>query len=375
MEFITYLKTMVEKSASDLYLTTGAAPTLRCNHELVPINSTKLTYGEAHNIATQLMTDTQNAEFKALPEMNLAHTEPGVGRFRVNIFKQRNDVGMVVRHIKDNIPKPHELGLPPVLNQMILKKHGLLLVVGATGTGKSSTLAALLDYRNHKSSNHIITIEDPIEFIHSHKKSIINQREIGFDTLCYEDALKNALRQAPDVVMIGEIRSRDTMEHALAFADTGHLCVSTLHATNSQQAIERIINFFPKDLEKQILHDLSLTVTGIISQRLIKTVDNGIIPAIEILIGSPTARDYIKKGEISKLRTVMSESQKQGMQTFDEALYKLFKLGKITEEEAMHHADSETDLKLRLDLERDTVQDSSMKLSYNVEDDESSRMF
>lgn len=375
MELKPFLETMVEHGASDLYLTTAAAPTLRCQGVLKKLNNPAFKYGEVKTIAMALMTEAQRAAFAERPEMNLAHSEPGLGRFRVNVFKQRNDVGMVVRHIKNKIMQPHELELPPVLNQLIMKKHGLLLIVGATGTGKSSTVSSLIGYRNHKRADHIITIEDPIEYIHSHQKSIINQREIGFDTSCYDDALKNALRQSPDVVVIGEIRSRETMEHALAFADTGHLCVSTMHATNASQAIDRIVNFFPKDQKHQILHDLSLVLCGVVSQRLVPTVNNSLTPAVEVLIGSPAVSQLIKKGEISGLKTIMEQSKQAGMQTFDESLYKLFKMGKISQKEALHYADSENDLKLRFELERDDIKGESIQLSYDINEDDKSRTF
>jgi twitching motility protein PilU len=282
--------------------------------------------------------------------MNLAISEEGLGRFRVNIFKQRNEVAMVIRSIKTDIPYFKDLGLPSILPELVMEKHGLILLVGGTGSGKSTSLASLIDHRNTNSAGHIITIEDPVEFVHDHKKSIVNQREVGMDTDNYEDALQNTLRQAPDVILIGEIRSRETMEHALAFAETGHLCLSTLHANNANQALDRIINFFPEERHNQLLLDLSLNLRGIISQRLIPTVDGKRAAAIEVLIGSPRVKDLIKKGDIDSLKEVMSKSAGQGMKTFDQALFELYQQGKISMEEALRNADSANNLRLSITL-------------------------
>ena len=282
--------------------------------------------------------------------MNLAISEPGVGRFRVNIFKQRNSLALVIRNIKIEIPNADKLGLPPILKKSIMEKRGLILFIGGTGSGKSTSLAALIDYRNTNASGHIITIEDPIEYLHPHKKSLVNQREVGVDTLTYEDALKNTLRQAADVILIGEIRSRETMEHALAFAETGHLCLSTLHANNSNQALDRIINFFPEERRNQLLLDLSLNLKAFVSQRLVPTIDGKRTAAIEILLGTQLVRDLIQKGDVHAIKEVMEKSENVGMQTFDSHLLRLFKEGTISIEEALQNSDSPNNLKLKISL-------------------------
>jgi twitching motility protein PilU len=273
MEFTDYLKLMVAKEASDLFLTVGAPPSMRIHGQIKPIDKSPIPPGGTKLIAYKLMSAEQQAAFEKSPEMNLAIADASIGRFRVNIFKQRNHIGMVIRNIKVKIPTMEELGLPPILSKLVMQKRGLILFVGATGSGKSTSLAAMIDYRNTTSAGHIVTIEDPIEYIHNHKRSIITQREVGDDTLTYEEALKNTLRQAPDVILIGEVRDRDTMEYAISFAETGHLAISTLHANNANQAFDRIINFFPEDRRNQLLMDLSLNVRGIVSQRLIPALD------------------------------------------------------------------------------------------------------
>ena len=351
MDFKDYLRLMVAKEASDLYLTTGAMPSMRIQGEIRAIENSPMPPGRVKEVAYKVMNQEQIAEFEKNPEMNLAISESGVGRFRVNIFMQRNQIGMVIRNIKVNIPSMESLGLPSSLTKLIMQKRGLILFVGATGSGKSTSLASLMDYRNNNSAGHIITIEDPIEFVHNHKKSIINQREVGVDTASYEEALKNTLRQAPDVILIGEIRDRQTMEHAITFAETGHLAISTLHANNANQAFDRIINFFPEERHNQLLMDLSLNVRGFVSQRLIPTLDGKRAAAIEILLGSPMIADLILKGEISKIKEIMAKSENIGMQTFDAALYKLYKEGRISLEEALRNADSQNNLRLRISLE------------------------
>jgi twitching motility protein PilU len=302
-------------------------------------------------LANAVMDAEQKAEFERRPEMNLAISESGIGRFRVNIFKQRGQVAMVIRTIKTEIPNYQSLGLPEVLPKLVMQKRGLVLFVGGTGSGKSTSLASLIDFRNTNSAGHIITIEDPVEFVHRHKRSIVNQREVGIDTDSYEDALHNTLRQAPDVILIGEIRSRETMEHALAFAETGHLCLSTLHANNANQALDRIINFFPEDRHKQLFLDLSLNLRGIVSQRLIPTVDGKRAAAIEILLGTPRVSDLIKNGKVDELKEVMAKSETQGMRTFDSALYQLYQDGKISLQEALQNADSVNNLRLKIQLD------------------------
>lgn len=351
MEFIDYLKIFARNDGSDLYLSTGAPPSAKYYGKLTPIEQDSMPPNRVKEIAHSIMTPEQIQEFDEKLEMNLAISEPGIGRFRVNIFKQRNQVSMVIRAIKTEIPAWRDLGLPEILPKLVMQKRGLVLFVGGTGSGKSTSLASLIDYRNTNSAGHIITIEDPVEFVHRHKQSIVNQREVGVDTLSYEEALKNTLRQAPDVILIGEIRSAETMEHALAFAETGHLCISTLHANNANQALDRIVNFFPEERHKQLFLDMSLNMRGIISQRLIPTMDGKRCAAIEILLGTPRVCDLIKQGKVDEIKEVMLKSETQGMQTFDTALYHLYKAGKISFEEAMKNADSKNNLRLRITLE------------------------
>ncbi|MBQ0720960.1 MAG: PilT/PilU family type 4a pilus ATPase [Gammaproteobacteria bacterium] len=350
MDFLDLLRTIVKEDGSDLYFSTGAPPSMKVLGKLAPITDKPYAKGEIKEIAYGIMDATQIADFEHKPEMNLAISEKNIGRFRVNIFKQRSDVAMVVRLIKTDIPHFRDLGLPDIVPKLVLQKRGLVLFVGGTGSGKSTSLASLIDYRNTHTSGHIITVEDPVEFLHPHKKSIVNQREVGVDTDSYEDALQNTLRQAPDVILIGEIRSRETMEHALAFAETGHLCLSTLHANNANQALERIINFFPEERHKQLYLDLSLNLRGIISQRLVPTVDDKRAAAIEVLLGTPRVIDLIKGGKVTEIREVMEKSENQGMKTFDSALCELYDAGKITLQEALLNADSRNNLRLKIQL-------------------------
>nr|WP_277749322.1 PilT/PilU family type 4a pilus ATPase [Parahaliea mediterranea] len=349
MERITeWLKLLANKNGSDLYLSTGAPPCAKFEGALRPIGSDILKPGEIKEIANGLMDDTQRAEFEQELEMNLATSIPGYGRFRVNIFVQRNEVAIVARNIVAEIPNWEQLRLPPILPEVIMRKRGLVLFVGATGSGKSTSLAALLDYRNSNSSGHIVTIEDPVEYVHKHKKCIVNQREVGVDTRSWHNALKNTLRQAPDVILIGEIRDRETMEHAIAFAETGHLCLSTLHANNANQALDRIINFFPEERRAQLLMDLSLNLQAFVSQRLIPTVDGKRCAAIEILLGTPMVADLILKGQIDGIKEVMEKSENIGMKTFDAALLELYVEGLISEEEALRNADSPNNVRLKI---------------------------
>lgn len=350
MEMGDYLKLMVKYDASDLYFATGATVTAKVDGIFKQIEKTTMPAGRIKELAYGLMNKDQITQYEEKPEMNLAHSLPGVGRFRVNIFQQRNQTSMVIRNIKIDIPKAEDLGLPPILKKIIMQKRGLILFIGGTGSGKSTSLAALIDHRNENSAGHIITIEDPIEFVHHHKKSIVNQREVGVDTDSYADALKNTLRQAPDVILIGEIRDRETMEHAIAFAETGHLAISTLHANNANQALDRIINFFPEERRNQLLMDLSLNVRAFISQRLIPTPEGKRTVAIEILLGTPLICDLIIKGEVHKIKEVMEKSTNIGMQTFDQALFTLYRTGKISLEEALRNADSQNNLRLKISL-------------------------
>lgn len=350
MELKDLLRIMIEKEGSDLFLTTGAPPSMKAHGKLTPMTDKILPEGYTRRIANKIMSEDQRKEFEEKLEMNLALMEEGIGRFRVNIFVQRNEVGLVCRSIVSDIPDYRKLGLPEILPKLMLNKNGLILFVGGTGSGKSTSLASLIDYRNQNQDGHIITIEDPVEFVHSHKKSIVNQREVGVDTLSYEEALKNTLRQAPDVILIGEIRTAETMEHALAFAETGHLCISTLHANNANQALDRIINFFPEERHKQLYLDLSLNLRGFVSQRLVKTVDGKRAAAIEILLGTPRVADLIKNGKVEEIKEVMEKSENIGMRTFDSALFQLYRDGRITLEEALKNADSENNLRLRISL-------------------------
>ncbi len=350
MKVTPYLKLLAEKGGSDLYFSTGAPPSAKFNGVMKPLGKEAARPGWVDSLAQEIMSDKQKAEFRDKPEMNLALSLSEIGRFRVNIFKQRNEVSMVIRNIVTEIPNKDDLGLPEVLAKVIMAKRGLILFVGGTGSGKSTSLAALIDYRNTNSKGHIITIEDPVEYIHPHKGCIVNQREVGMDTDSFEDALKNTLRQAPDVILIGEIRDRETMEHALAFAETGHLAISTLHANNANQALDRIINFFPEERRPQLLNDLSTNLQAFVSQRLIPTVDGKRCAAIEILLNSGRVADLIKQGAVTEIKEVMQKSEAMGMRTFDSALYHLYVDGKISLEEALKNADAENNLRLRIEL-------------------------
>lgn len=357
MDIKHYLKTLVDNDGSDLYLTVGAPPAAKFQGKLKPLEQRSLDTNELKAIAYNLMDEEQRAQFETKPEMNLAISEEGIGRFRINIFKQRNKIAMVIRNIKVDIPNVDDLGLPETLKKVIMEKRGLILFVGGTGSGKSTSLAALIDHRNRSSSGHIITIEDPIEYVHPHKKCIISQREVGVDTDSFEDALKNTLRQAPDVILIGEIRTEETMEHALAFAETGHLCLSTLHANNSNQALDRIINFFPEERKNQLLMDIGLNIKAFISQRLIPTVDGKRVAAIEILLGTPIIRELIMKGDIPAIKEIMEKSEEQGMQTFDNHIFRLYKEGRISLENALRNADSASNLQVKINLDQTSAAD------------------
>ncbi|WP_207388587.1 PilT/PilU family type 4a pilus ATPase [Azotobacter chroococcum] len=353
MDIQSMLRVLATQDGSDLYLSTGAPPCAKFNGVLKALGQEPLQPGAVAKIAEGLMDAEQRVEFERELEMNLAISLPNIGRFRINIFKQRNEVSIVARNIKLDIPRFEDLKLPKILLDVVMEKRGLVLFVGGTGSGKSTSLAALIDYRNRNSGGHIITIEDPVEYVHRHKKSIINQREVGVDTRSFHAALKNTLRQAPDVILIGEIRDRETMEHALAFADTGHLAISTLHANNANQALDRIINFFPEERRPQLLNDLGNNLKAFVSQRLVKTVDGKRRAAVEVLLGTPTVRDLIKRSELSEIKEIMEKSRNLGMQTFDQALIELVNEGAIGEEEALKNADSANNVRLKLKLHRD----------------------
>ena len=342
---------MYERKASDLFITVGMPPSIKVHGRILPVGKNRLTEEQVRELVTGLMTPAQREEFNNTKECNFALGASDVGRFRVSAFFQRNAVGMVMRRIENEIPKVEDLLLPPVINDLAMTKRGLIIFVGATGTGKSTSLAAMLGYRNQNSSGHIITIEDPIEFTHSHAGCIVTQREVGIDTESYGVALKNTLRQAPDVILIGEIRTRETMEHAVAFAETGHLCLSTLHANNANQALDRIINFFPEESREQAYMDLSLNLKALVAQQLIRRPDGkSRRPVVEILINTPLAADLIRKGEVHKLKDLMKRSTEQGMITFDQALYDLYTKGEITYEDALLHADSANEVRLMIKL-------------------------
>ena len=369
MRIHQWLKVLAERKGSDLYLATGAPPCAKFEGELKAISSDALAPGEIAEIANELMDETQREDFSRDLEMNLALSLPGVGRFRVNIFRQRNEVSIVARFIVMEIPQWQDLGLPEILTELIMRKRGLILFVGATGSGKSTSLAAMIDYRNVHSSGHIVTIEDPVEFVHRHKKSIVNQREVGVDTRNWHNALKNTLRQAPDVILIGEIRDRETMEHAISFAETGHLCISTLHANNANQALDRIINFFPEEKRQQLLMDLSLNLQAFVSQRLIPNTAGGRSAAVEVMLGSPTIKELILRGDIGGLKEIMEKSKDRGMKTFDMALFDLCQTGEISEEEALRNADSENNLRLRLKLAGEQAGEGD-KLTFSLKESE-----
>ncbi|MGZ3184885.1 MAG: PilT/PilU family type 4a pilus ATPase [Telluria sp.] len=345
------LRLMVSKGGSDLFITTGFPPAMKIDGKMTPVSSQALSAQHTADLARAIMNDKQAAGFELSREANFAISPGDLGRFRVSAFQQMGAVGMVLRVITTTIPKLEDLDLPDVLKQVIMEKRGLVIMVGATGSGKSTTLAAMVGYRNENSYGHILTIEDPVEFVHPHKNCVITQREVGVDTESFEAALKNSLRQAPDVIQIGEIRDRETMEHAIAFAETGHLCLATLHANSSNQALDRIINFFPEERRQQLLMDLSLNLKGLISQRLIpKKEAKGRVVAIEIMLNSPLISDLIFKGEVHEIKEIMKKSRELGMQTFDQALFDLYESDQITYEDALRNADSVNDLRLNIKL-------------------------
>ncbi len=350
MNIEDFFRKMVEIEASDLYLTVAKPPMYRTEGKIEVGGDHPFTPEELRDIAQAIMNDKQKQEFTETMEMNMAMSLPGVSRFRVNIFQQRGSVGMVIRRIKADVLSVEQMGLPAILGDIVMTKRGLVLVVGATGSGKSTSLAAMIDHRNTHEAGHIITIEDPIEFVHRHKRSIITQREVGFDTHSFQAALKNTLRQAPDVILIGEIRDTETMEAAITFAETGHLCLGTLHSNNANQAIERIMNFFPSERHAQIYLQLSLNLRSIVSQRLIPSVEGKRVAALEILMDTPRIKDLIKKGEVDTLKQAMEQGIQEGCQTFDQALFALYRDGIINLDQALINADSANNLRLKIKL-------------------------
>jgi len=346
IDFDKLLKVVVDQGASDLFVTAGLPPSIKVNGRMMPMSKTALTAEQAREMVHGTMTEPQVHEFEAERECNFAIHSPVAGRFRISAFYQRNFAGMVLRRIETEIPTLDDLQLPAIVKELAMTKRGLVIFVGATGTGKSTSLAAMIGYRNEESRGHIITIEDPIEFIHEHRGCMVTQREVGVDTPSFEVALKNTLRQAPDVIMIGEIRSRETMDYGLAFAETGHLCLATLHANNANQALDRVINFFPADRHDQVWMDLSLNLRGMVAQQLIPTPDGtGRRAAIEVLLNTPLVADNIRKGDVHNIKEIMTKGSEVGMQTFDQALYTLFKAGEITYRDALASADSANDLR------------------------------
>ncbi|MEN8259330.1 MAG: PilT/PilU family type 4a pilus ATPase [Pseudomonadota bacterium] len=354
MDFKELLVVMAQKKASDLFITAGRPATMKVNGVLEDVTKTPLTADQSRQVVLSIMTQKQRDEFENTKECNFAISSTGLGRFRVSAFVQRDSAGMVLRRIEHEIPSVEDLNLPSIINELAMTKRGIIIFVGATGTGKSTSLAAMIKYRNEHSSGHIVTIEDPLEFVHPHASCIVTQREVGIDTESYEVALKNTLRQAPNVILIGEVRTRETMQHAISFAETGHLCLTTLHANNANQALDRILHFFPEDMHRQLYMDLSLNLKAIIAQQLITRADGeGRYPAVELLLNTPLASDLIRKGEVHKLKELMKQSREQGMCTFDQALYDLYRAGKISYEDALNSADSRNEVRLMIKLGAD----------------------
>ncbi|OUS06552.1 type IV pili twitching motility protein PilT [Gammaproteobacteria bacterium 42_54_T18] len=374
MDFEGLLKLMVEKGASDLFITAGVAPSMKVHGRIVPVTKTSLSPEKTRETVLGVMNESQRKEFVETRECNFAISARGIGRFRVSAFYQRNLVGMVLRRIETNIPRIDDLGLPSMIKDLAMTKRGIVIFVGATGTGKSTSLASMIGHRNHNSKGHIISIEDPIEYIHQHAGCIVTQREVGLDTESFDIALKNTLRQAPDVIMIGEIRTRETMGYAIAFAETGHLVLATLHANNANQALDRVVHFFAADRHSQLWMDLSLNLKAMVAQQLIPTPDGkGRRAVVEILLNTPLMADHIRKGDVHLLKPLMIKSRELGMQTFDQALYDLYSAGEITYEDAMSHADAPNDLRLMIKLGNegglDQLEDATKGLS--LEDDDS----
>ena len=350
MDIGYFLKLMTDKNASDMFMTTGAPVYIKVEGKHYPLGSTGLPTGMVKKIAYSLMDEGQKESFERDLELNMAVVLEGAGRFRVNVFKQRGEVGMVIRAIRNVIPSIEELQLPMVLKDVIMAPRGLVLVVGSTGSGKSTTLASMIDHRNSTTSGHVLTIEDPIEYLHRHKKSIVNQREVGLDTHGFHNALKNAMREAPDVILIGEIRDAETMEAAIAFSETGHLCLATLHSNNADQTIERILNFFPEGAHKNVLMNLALNLRAVVSQRLVVGTDGRRLPATEVLINTPMIRDLLRRGQVHEIKAAMEGTLEEGMESFDQCLFRMVKEGRIEQEEALRAADSRDGLALKFRL-------------------------
>ena len=375
MDIQPLLELMIRRGASDLFFSVGRPPCIKLNNMLHPVGSSNLSATQTMKIIETLLPGKHFDRFRDEREANFAHFEEGVARFRVSAFFQKDTPSIVMRHIETEIPTVEELELPTVLKEIVMIQRGLVLCVGATGTGKSTTQAAMIGHRNRNSASHILTVEDPIEYIHEHDKSIVNQREVGIDTDSFETALKNSLRQAPDVILIGEVRSRETMEHAITFAETGHLCMATLHSNNANQALDRIINFFPEDRRNQLLLDLSLNLKAIIGQQLIPRSDGGsrMVPAIELMLNTPFVADLIRRGEIHEIKDVMKRSGEHGMVTFDMALAQLYRQGKISYDDALRYADSSNEVRLDIKLSGDGegIEEGDFQISEEEEDSRS----
>ena len=374
-DFKNFLEIMVAKKASDFFVTVGRPPSIKVENELVDLSADNFEPEMTMAWANSLMDENQRLDFERTGECNFAFSVAGLARFRVSAFMQKGQAGMVIRRIESKIPDLSDLSLPAYLSQLIMENRGLILVVGGTGSGKSTTLAAMIKLRNQNASGHIITIEDPIEFVHGHIKSIVTQREVGIDTQSFEVALKNTLRQAPDVILIGEIRTRETMQHALAFAETGHLCLATLHANNANQALDRVLGFFPEELHGQVLKELSLNLKGIIAQQLVKRKEGkGMCPAVEVLLNTPLMSDLIAKGAIDEIKELIKRSQEQGMQTFDQALFQLYDDNKISYENALALADSTNEVRLMIKLgsknDNESTKDEVKRMKLTESEDE-----
>jgi len=368
VELSEFLNLMAAKKASDVFLSPGAPPSIKIQGETFHLGETPLKPEQVHDMAYSVMSERQQKEFEATLEMNLALAMGDIGRFRLNVYRQRGQVAMALRYITSDIPSIEQLNLPLILKELVMLPRGLVLAVGSTGSGKSTTLASMIDHRNRHRTGHILTVEEPIEYLHLHKQSVVDQREVGLDTLSYANALKNAMREAPDVIMIGEIRDRETMQAAISYAETGHLCLSTLHANNANQALDRVINFFPEGARQQLLIDLSLNLRAVISQRLLRGIDGSRIPAVELLLSTPYVSDLIEKGEVALIKDAMKAGTEHGMQTFDESLYRLYAAGRISYATAIENADSRTDLALRVRLQgpppSDDIVESGLELEH-----------
>jgi twitching motility protein PilU len=345
-----YMKVMADNQAADMYFVTGAPPNMKCNGKTIPVSKNPFKPGQIKTLAYSLLSEEQITEFAENQELNISFGFPQVGRFRINIFVQRTEVSMVIRYIKDTIPEMEELGLPKVLKNFIMEKTGLVLVVGSTGSGKSTTLASMINYRNRRETGHMLTIEDPIEFVFRHDRSIISQREVGIDTRSYENALREAMREAPEVIMIGEARDRETMQAAINYADTGHLCLTTLHAVNSNQALDRIVNMFPSDMREHLLMDLSLNLKAVVSQRLLPDKDGKLVCVVEVMRNSPHISELIREGSFKEIKEVMEKGETDGMQTFDQSLFELYQAGRITKKNALTYADSSSNLEWKINF-------------------------